>query len=133
TLFRSHLLHYAATFKEKDSENNMLFEKFLCNVPLHHPIKKDIELSKKLKLKTQDLLSSVIKNWPALKNTSIETLQNEFLQRRGKLILSEDNPKIIIERKTQDILMEKLPWNISIVKIPWIDKIRSEEHTSELQ
>jgi len=118
-----HLLHYVATFKENDSENNMLFEKFLCNIPLHHPIKKDIKLSKKLKLKTQDLLSSTIKNWPALKNTSIETLQNEFLQRRGKLILSEDNPKIIIERKTQDILMEKLPWNISIVKIPWIDKI----------
>ncbi|MGS2764502.1 contractile injection system tape measure protein [Sinomicrobium sp. M5D2P9] len=119
----AHLLHYVATEREMDTENFMVFEKFLCGIPLHHPMTREIPLTGKHKEKASELLSSATEQWDAIKNTSIRTIRSEFIQRPGKLVLEKDNPAIIVERKTQDILLEKLPWNISIVKIPWLKKL----------
>ena len=119
----THLLHYVATKKECDYEHNMLFEKFLCGLPIGYPIKREIKIPEAYKLEAEKMLSSVVQHWTALKSTSSTIVRNEFLQRDGKLDLQESNPKIYIERKTQDILLDRIPWNISIVKIPWIEKL----------
>ncbi|MFB9109409.1 contractile injection system tape measure protein [Flavobacterium gyeonganense] len=119
----AHILHYAATKKENDYEHSMLFEKFLCGIPLHESIQRKIKIEDKHKKQVEEMLDSVVLHWSALKNTSTAVLRSEFLQREGKLDLSESNPKLFIERKTQDLLLEKIPWNISIVKIPWIQKL----------
>ncbi|RNL91727.1 hypothetical protein ED312_04195 [Sinomicrobium pectinilyticum] len=119
----AHLLHYTATGKEMDTENFMLLEKFLCDIPLQEPVARERPLTGQHKEKSLELLASVTGQWKAFKNTSAVTIRNEFIQRPGKLITGRDNPRIIVERKTQDILLEKLPWNISIVKIPWIEKL----------
>lgn len=118
-----HLLHYLATKQEKQPEHQMIFEKFLCNIPLHQSINRNIEISQEFKVQAEELLEAMIQNWGALKNASSDLMRNEFLQRPGKLILNGKNPKIIVERKTQDILLDRLPWNISIVKLPWKDKL----------
>lgn len=118
-----HLLHYLATKQEKQPEHQMIFEKFLCNIPLHLSINRNIEISQEFKTQSEELLDAMTHNWGALKNASSDLMRNEFLQRRGKLILNGKNPKIIVERKTQDILLDRLPWNISIVKLPWKDKL----------
>ncbi|WP_299551343.1 contractile injection system tape measure protein [Seonamhaeicola sp.] len=119
----SHLLHYVATKQECQLESQMVFEKFVCGIPIHQSIRRDIRFSKKQKAETEALLEAVITSWGALKNTSPDLLRREFLQRPGKLILKGANPKLIIERKVQDILLDRLPWNISLVKLPWIDKL----------
>ncbi len=118
-----HLLHYLATKQEKQPEHQMIFEKFLCNIPLHQSINRNIEISQEFKTQSEELLEAMIQNWRALKNASSDLVRNEFLQRSGKLILNGKNPKIIVERKTQDILLDRLPWNISIIKLPWKDKL----------
>ncbi|CAI2766909.1 contractile injection system tape measure protein [Flavobacterium collinsii] len=119
----AHLLHYIATGREQDYESEMLFEKVLCNIPINQTINRNIVLSEELKNEGHKMLQAVLFNWPIMKNSSIALLQNEFLQRPGKIILTEDNPKVIIERKTQDILLEKMNWNLGIVKLAWKDKI----------
>lgn len=119
----AHILHYAATKEENDFEHRMLFEKFLCGIPMQQSIKREVQIEESHKACVEELLQSVVTHWSALKNSSSDILRSEFLQREGKLDLSEDNPKLFIERKTQDILLDKIPWNISIVKIPWIDKL----------
>jgi len=119
----AHLLHYIATKKEKQAESTMVFEKFLCGIPIKQSIQRDISISNKLKKQVDDLLQSVLNNWEILKEASTDLLRNEFLQRPGKLSFKADNPKIVIERKTQDILIDKISWNLSISKLPWIDKI----------
>ncbi len=119
----AHLLHFVATQKQEQPEHLMIFEKFLCNIPIHQPIVRDITLFKEHKDHAEELLEATLKNWGALKNASPDLLRNEFIQRPGKLILKGDNPKIIIERKTQDILLDRLPWNISVIKLPWKDKL----------
>ncbi|CAL2082235.1 contractile injection system tape measure protein [Tenacibaculum sp. 190524A05c] len=115
-----HLLHYVATKKEKQLESNLIFEKFLCNVPIHQTIERNITLSDELKENAENLLQSIVQNWEILKNSSSDLIRNEFIQRQGKLDLTKDNPHIIIERKTQDILLDKLPWNYSLCKLPWM-------------
>ncbi|MFD0861698.1 contractile injection system tape measure protein [Sungkyunkwania multivorans] len=118
-----HLLHYVATGKEQEPENLMAMEKFLCNIPVSISIDRFIELPDNLKQKADELLSSTLSHWQILKSSTKDLLQNEFLQRPGKLILKDQNPKIIMERKTQDILLNQLPWNHSLFKLPWKDQL----------
>lgn len=120
----AHLLHYAATGKEQDYENAMVFEKFLCNIPIAEPIERNITLSEEMKKEAFTMLRAVLSNWNIMKKSSAELLQNEFLQRSGKLdINGDESPVITMERKTQDILLDKLNWNLSIIKLAWKKRI----------
>ncbi|WP_109851198.1 contractile injection system tape measure protein [Aquimarina sp. AU58] len=118
-----HILHYLATGKEQQLENNMVFEKFLCNLPSKYPINRFVPLENKVKNHADQMLTALIEHWEVIKNSSNDLLRNEFLQRSGKLMHTESRPRIILERKTQDILLDKIPWNISMIKLPWKNKI----------
>ncbi|WP_299211869.1 contractile injection system tape measure protein [uncultured Dokdonia sp.] len=118
-----HALHYLATKKEQQLESQMLFEKFLCGIPVKSSIQRHIQLSDTIKQQAEELLESVIENWGVLNNASPDLIRHEFLQRAGTLSFKEDNPKIVIERKTQDILVDKLPWGIGICRLPWLDHL----------
>ena len=120
----AHLLHYVATGREQDYEHTMVFEKFLCNIPINQPIDRNILLPEKHKNEAREMLRAVLINWDKMEKSSIELLQNEFLQRPGKITLKDDeSPKIVVERKTQDILLDNLSWNISLVKLAWKKRI----------
>ncbi|MET3026066.1 contractile injection system tape measure protein [Flavobacterium sp. UW10123] len=120
----AHLLHYIATGKEQDYENAMVFEKFLCNIPIDEPIERNIVLSEQMKKESGTMLQAVLSNWDIMKKSSAELLQNEFLQRPGKLnINGYESPVITMERKTQDVLLDKLSWNLSIIKLAWKKRI----------
>ncbi|TDQ22711.1 contractile injection system tape measure protein [Tenacibaculum caenipelagi] len=119
-----HLLHYVATKKEQQFENNLIFEKFLCNIPIYQPVERKIILSDEVKEKSEELLKAVLQNWEVLKNSSPDLLRNEYLQREGRLDLTKDTPTLTVERKTQDILLDtKLPWNLSLCKLPWMKEL----------
>lgn len=114
------LLHYLATGQTAAQEFDLSFCKIMCNMPLAHPIASEFDISEGEKLESEKLLKAVIKNWDALGNVSIDALREGFLQREGKVEITEDSIQIQMERKTIDLLLDKIPWNISIVKIPWI-------------
>lgn len=118
----AHLLHYIATGKTNAPEYNMVFEKFLCNIPINQTVNRHIKLSHKHKTQAKNLIESVQHNWSPMKKSSIELLQNEFFQRAGKLAISNHDYTLTIERKTQDILLEKLGWGIGLIKLPWQEK-----------
>ena len=118
----AHLLHYITTGKTCAPEYNMIFEKFLCNIPIHQPIRKNVKISKKHKIQAQNIIESVQYHWKPMKNSSVELLRNEFFQRPGKLSFNENQNTITVERKMQDILLDQLSWGMSMVKIPWQEK-----------
>jgi hypothetical protein len=120
-------LHFMATGSHNFFEGNLVFEKFLCGIPLKMPVKNESLLSEKTEAESLQLLNEVIRQWPALKNTSPEGLRQMFFQRNGKLIHKDKNFRLIVERKAQDVLLDKLSWNISLVKIPWIKQILNIE------
>lgn len=125
-----HLLHYLATGKEQAADFELVFEKYLCGLKPSQVTYRYTRLTDKMKTEAETLLSSVIKHWPVLKNTSASGLQEGFLQRKGKLIMKEDSHKLIMERSTLDILLGQLPWNISLVKLPWIRQMIHVEWAS---
>ncbi|QIA08474.1 contractile injection system tape measure protein [Draconibacterium halophilum] len=112
-------LHYCATGNDQFFEGDLVLEKFLCDVPLKTTIPGSSLLNEAVKSEADNMLRELIKNWPALKNTSPDGLREMFVKRSGKLIQKDRNFKLIVERKTQDILLDKLPWNMSIIKLPW--------------
>jgi len=112
-------LHYLATGNCDFFEGNLIFEKFLCGVSLTIPVERESLLSEKIKEESMQLLTEVISQWPALKNSSPDGLRQLFIQRNGKLIREGHGFKLLMERKAQDILLDKLSWNISLAKIPW--------------
>ncbi|MDH5032600.1 contractile injection system tape measure protein [Chryseobacterium cucumeris] len=118
----AHLLHYIATGKTNAPEYDMIFEKFLCNIPIHQTINRHIKLSRKHKSQAKKVIESVQYNWAPMKKSSVALLQNEFFQRTGKLVITDSDDTLIVERKTQDILLEKLSWGIGLVKLPWQKK-----------
>lgn len=115
----AHLLHYIATGEANAPEYEMVFEKFLCNIPMNQSINRHIKLSRKHKTQVKNLIESVQQNWKPMKKSSVALLQNEFFQRSGKLVITDQDYTLTVERKTQDILLDKLAWGLSLVKLPW--------------
>ena len=118
----AHLLHHIATGKTNAPEYEMVFEKFLCNIPMNHTINRHIKLSHKHKIQAKNVIESVQQNWIPMKKSSVELLQNEFFQRSGKLVATDHDYTLTVEQKTQDILLEKLAWGLGLVKLPWQEK-----------
>lgn len=114
-----HLLHYIATGKTKQAESDMLFEKFLCEVPINQTINRNITITKKQKEHVEKLLNAVNQNWGALQKGSHALLQNEYLQRMGKIEINSSGTNIEMERKAQDILLRKLSWGMGLIRLPW--------------
>lgn len=119
----AHIFHYLATGEEEDYEFTLIFEAYLCGLPINEPLPKSVPLTDEIKEECQKVLESVLVHWEALKSKSVPLLQNNFLQRPGKLMLKEETPRIIIERTGIDILLDKIPWSISILKLPWHEKM----------
>jgi hypothetical protein len=117
------VLHYIATGTENPWEHNLLFEKFLCGIPLNDPIDKAASLTSEIKTEIDELFKSLVEHWSVLKNSSPELIRHEFLTRNGKLFRDSVSARLIMERKTPDILLDQLPWGISIVKFPWSTNI----------
>ena len=118
----AHLLHYIATGETNQVESDMVFEKYICNIPLSQSIKRHVNLSEEYKNEAVKVIEAVKANWNPMKNSSTELLRNEFFQRPGKLTF-EGTVNLTIEKKTQDILLERLGWGIGIVKLPWHDDL----------
>jgi hypothetical protein len=118
----AHLLHYIATGKTNAPEYDMVFEKFLCNIPMNQTINKHIKLSRKHKTQAKNVIESVQHNWNPMKKSSAALLQNEFFQRSGKLVVTDHDYTLTIERKAQDILLDNLGWGLGLVNLPWKEK-----------
>jgi len=114
-----HLLHYIATGKTQQVESDMLFEKFLCDIPLTQSINRHVIITDEHKNQANQLLNAINANWSSMKNSTTALLQHEFLQRPGKMILKNENITITVEHKTQDIIFNTLSWGIGLIKLPW--------------
>jgi len=116
------LTQYLVTGEEKIPEFYLPLNKLLCGYPMAATLDDQLELTAQEQQEATVLLSSVIENWGALKNTGIEALRISFLQRAGKLTHTEKGWQLIAEQKSFDILMQSLPWAISRIKTPWMEE-----------
>jgi hypothetical protein len=122
------LLSVLAGDEEQDEIYYPLY-KLLCAVPIHEVIDSNVELTTKEREECFHLLQQVIVHWPALKQSSVPSLQQTFLQRMGKLSKKEDNWLLQVEQRTEDVLMQYLPWSYSIIRYPWMKQALFTEWT----
>lgn len=118
-----HLLHYMATGQTQAFEHDLQMEKFLCGWPEEKPIERLVKLPKGMQTEADNLLRAAVRHWKALKNTSPDGLREGFLTRNGKLIITEETPRLIVEHADLDILLASLPWGLGVVKLPWMPKV----------
>lgn len=123
------LTQYMVTGLESFPEFDLFLNKILTGFPINETLPTAIVLSDFEKQEADDVLTSVIKHWPALKNTTKEGLRSAFLNRDGKLFQDESGWNLKVDQKTIDILLNRLPWGLSMVRTPWMEKIMKVEWT----
>jgi len=116
------LSQYLITGEEELPENDIQLNKIMLGYELEKPIERMWTITISEKEEIEKLLRAVIGHWSALKNTSIEGLQQSFLQRSGKLQKTENGWLLQVEQKTIDVLIGRLPWAISLIKNQWMEE-----------
>jgi len=116
------LTQYLITGQEIFFENELILNKLICGFSVENVINTRQKISEEEKEVCNDLLSVVIEYWSVMKNTSVEALRETFLQRAGKLSLSEvHSSELWVEEKGVDVLLASLPWAIGMIQTPWMD------------
>ncbi len=117
-----HTLRYLAG-NNTLSEKNLLFEKILCGIAPEEVLIPPDELPAYIRDECRQLLYDVIGNWPALKNSSPEALQEGFLQRPGIIKPDGEAIRLSVEKRSADVLLGRLPWGLSVSGLPWLNKL----------
>jgi hypothetical protein len=113
---------YLVTGKEKMGENELTLNKILCGFPIHEVVNMKLKITEEEKEQALSLLHAVLEHWNVMSNSSVEALQETFLQREGKLELQANGSyELWVEEKGYDILLEQLPWGIGMFKTPWME------------
>lgn len=123
------LLHYLSTGKTVCAENETVLNKIICGIGEEETVYTQYPVSPEEEAECRSLLEAVIRNWPALKSTSPEGLQETFVQRTGKLSWKVDHWLLQVEQKTVDVLLNKLQWPLSVIRLPWMQSWLQVEWT----
>jgi hypothetical protein len=120
-------LNYLCGYEEIQPEYEWPLMKILCGMEISETVEHLFKLSDADRLECNALLQQVIDYWIALKQTSIEGLQQTFVQRFGKISANENGWLLQVEQKTVDILKDRLPWGVSMIKLPWMKQLLTVE------
>ena len=121
------LVHYCITGNLNPAEFELLLPKILCGAVPETVVDSTFSADEKMTKEADEMLTSVIEYWKAIKDTSVNGLREAFLQRNGKLTFADDYWLLRVEQKPYDMLLEQLPWNISIIKLPWMTHLLKTE------
>ena len=116
-----HLLVFLATGKQIVAEEDCLLPKLLCGFQIADSLDLEFSLSEEQMQECENLLQSVIEHWKSLRNTSVNTMREEFLQREGRIKIT-DTITLEVENSGIDILLNNLPWGFRNYKLPWMKK-----------
>lgn len=115
-----HLLAHLAGQEPFPAEPDLLLPKLLLGLLPETPVRRRVRLSRTEKAEARNLLGAVVEHWSALRNTSPEALQAEFLHREGRLERRADDWTLTVEQRASDVLLGRLPWGVSLVRLPWM-------------
>ena len=117
------LLHYVVTGKQTCPEQGSVLNKVLCGQPVHFPVFNQLKVTENEKGETNKLINTAIEQWGAIGKVSVTGFRGSFLQREGKLQLTDSGWNLKVDRKSYDLLLDRLPWMISMIKLKWMDKV----------
>jgi hypothetical protein len=117
------LMQYASSGFDAYDETDWVLFKLLLGIKSDHLIEPGEPLSDSDKAEVEQMLQAVIDNWSAIKNTSIEGLRVNFINRKGMLTMQAHQFHLRVQKETVDILLSQLPWSFQMIKWPWMKGI----------
>ncbi len=117
------LLYYLQCGNEEYHEWEMALNKILSGMQYDELVPDGIRMTENEKEECRSLLQAVVNHWEALKGASIESMQNTFFLREGKITWKENHWLLQIERTGFDILIDRLPWSLTTIKLPWLEHL----------
>lgn len=117
-----HLLQSLVDGRTDAPEPFLALNKILCGLDPSWPSPRSIDPTELERATCASLLEAMIASWPMLQGSSVEALQETFLQREGRLTRIEVGWKLEVERKTLDVLLDGLPWSYSMILAPWMNE-----------
>ncbi|MCF8298614.1 MAG: hypothetical protein K9J13_13790, partial [Saprospiraceae bacterium] len=124
-----HLLQYIATGEDIHPEYLLVLNKIFCGLDISFPVRLDVELTVEDKNECDLLFKSVIVHWEIVKNSTIPSVRETFIQRDGVLVKQNGNWNLKVEQKGFDVLVQKIPWGFSTMKFSWTKYIIFVEWT----
>jgi len=121
------LLHHLATGALAAEEHDLVLAKVLCGIPIESPVPREAPVTAEEQAEATALLDSVVRHWEVLRNTTADGLRGNFLARRGRIELREDDWVLRLELRPYDLLLDSLPWGIAHVKLPWMPRLMHVE------
>jgi hypothetical protein len=121
------IMHFIVHGNLEYREYDVLLCKVLCGLENNEPIELINQLPDIYTNEVEQMLTTAISYWTALKNTSPDGLREGFLSRNGKLSHRFDEWFLLVEKKTVDVLLLQLPWTIGFIKLPWMNKMLKVE------
>ncbi len=115
-----HLLQYCVGASRVSSEAELALNKLLCGHSTAQPIAPSITAAKADLDVCDQLLHAAAASWAALRETSLASLRETFLQREGLLQLRDGRWTLQVQRNTLDVLIDQIPWNFSVIYHPWM-------------
>jgi len=115
-----HILQYLVDASSSSPEPVLVLNKILCGEPPSTPVEQMIELRANELEICNTLHQALLSKWESLSSTSVEGLQQTFLQREGRLYKNNDGWKLTVQRKTVDVLVDQVPWRTSIISEAWM-------------
>jgi hypothetical protein len=102
-------------------EHQLVLNKLLCEIPIREPIPLEIIMTAEERQVAAELMEVLRQRWPKMQNTSVEGLQQSFLQRDGSLTATPDGWRLRVQQKGIDVLLSFLPWSWTLVRLPWMN------------
>lgn len=101
-------------------EHELVLPKLLAGLELVDAIETRLAATGEELAEAQEVLSSLLAHWTALKSASIAALRATFFERPGTLRERESGPLLELARTGPDVLLDRLPWGIGLVMLPWM-------------
>ena len=117
-----YLLQYLACSAIDYPEYELVLNKILVGMPIQDHLSPIEILSPEETNMATSLIKGLIQNWGKVQHSSMQGIQETFLQREGILSLNRTSNKLTISKKTVDILVAAIPWNLTLIKLPWMEK-----------
>jgi hypothetical protein len=125
----AHLLQFLADDRQEHPEQELVFNKILCDIPIEETIPLQITLTEMEREVAGQLMEVLRQQWEKMKNSSVEALRLSFLQRDGALTSTQDGWTLQVEQKGIDVLLQYLPWSWRMIRLPWMNKTLYTEWT----
>ncbi|MBV8473510.1 MAG: hypothetical protein JO107_01780 [Hyphomicrobiales bacterium] len=116
-------LEFLTFGRSETREYELALNKVLCGVDLAEPLTAGHAPDEHAQDLCESLLRSFGQAWAPLRNSTIATIREAFLQRDGLLSWNDEQWTLKVATKPYDMLLDSMPWPFQLIKARWMTSL----------